>query len=307
MRNCKICKGNLVQWNFELLKCESCSTVFSPHIFDEMYNSKMDSEYFNESYSNRFSSRWTRAYEDIKYRRLFSWFNLSSFKENNGNLLEVGIGSGGFLHFTRSRGFAVTGVDLSPFVANSVIEKYSIEVKVGDISKLVFKDKFDVIILNHVLEHVQDPIDFLSTLKTLLNDNGVICTAVPNIGSKHSRFYCWPNYVAYHLSYFNKFSFDEISLRLSMKIEKIGSRDTFSSWPIIFIRSFMTSKRHFSAIRGGGKESNFSGEMGLGVINNLVSFCYNSFLVISGIVLFPWRILNSRNLVGDELLVKLKL
>ena len=33
---------------------------------------------------------------------------------------------------------------------------------------------FDTITLNHVLEHIEDPFEILSNLKTLLKDNGTI-------------------------------------------------------------------------------------------------------------------------------------
>lgn len=45
--------------------------------------------------------------------------------------------------------------------------------------------KFDNIILGHVLEHVEDPINILKIAGNLLSDNGVILAAVPNAKSIH--------------------------------------------------------------------------------------------------------------------------
>jgi SAM-dependent methyltransferase len=45
--------------------------------------------------------------------------------------------------------------------------------------------KFDTIILNHVLEHIEKPIELLKLLKTLLSDKGTIIVGVPNAQSFH--------------------------------------------------------------------------------------------------------------------------
>jgi len=49
----------------------------------------------------------------------------------------------------------------------------------GNINKI--KNKFDLIILMHVFEHVERPINFLNILKKKLTPNGVICIQSPNI------------------------------------------------------------------------------------------------------------------------------
>src|SRR5205085_7239914 len=48
------------------------------------------------------------------------------------------------------------------------------------IEHISFTERFDVITLFHVLEHVGDPVQTLSTCVRLLNDDGVIAIAVPN-------------------------------------------------------------------------------------------------------------------------------
>lgn len=47
--------------------------------------------------------------------------------------------------------------------------------------------KFNTIILGHVLEHVEKPVEILNKTKTWLAPNGVICAAVPNARSLHRQ------------------------------------------------------------------------------------------------------------------------
>jgi 2-polyprenyl-3-methyl-5-hydroxy-6-metoxy-1,4-benzoquinol methylase len=48
-------------------------------------------------------------------------------------------------------------------------------------------DPFDTIVLGHVLEHVENPVDLLRQAAAWLTPGGVICTAVPNARSIHRQ------------------------------------------------------------------------------------------------------------------------
>lgn len=47
--------------------------------------------------------------------------------------------------------------------------------------------KFDTIIMGHVLEHVEDPVEILKNAKNWLKDDGIIFAAVPNSHSIHRQ------------------------------------------------------------------------------------------------------------------------
>lgn len=48
-------------------------------------------------------------------------------------------------------------------------------------------EKYDVIILSHVLEHVSNPIEILKKVKLWLKEDGVVLAAVPNSNSIHRQ------------------------------------------------------------------------------------------------------------------------
>ena len=52
----------------------------------------------------------------------------------------------------------------------------------ADICDLPFEDRFEVIILNHVLEHIDDDVFVLENLKRLLRPGGRLVVGVPNEG-----------------------------------------------------------------------------------------------------------------------------
>jgi 2-polyprenyl-3-methyl-5-hydroxy-6-metoxy-1,4-benzoquinol methylase len=128
---------------------------------------------------------------------------------NGGTLLDVGCGSCSFLKVAKSCGWDVVGVDPDHnAIANG--QRYGLNVKQGDIKQFDGKESlFDVITLNHVIEHVHDPVDVLKACNRLLKPGGQIWLETPNIDSAGHHYYLknWRGLEApRHLVVFNAFS-----------------------------------------------------------------------------------------------------
>ncbi len=132
------------------------------------------------------------------------------------SILDVGCGEGWILNYFHEEGINVQGLEFSRMAASQVNPHVAELVQEGDvfenIENLASKgDRFDVIILDNVLEHVIDPEYFVNAFKKILNPKGVLIVEVPNdfsVLQKHlmdtgriDREF----WVAYpdHLSYFN--------------------------------------------------------------------------------------------------------
>lgn len=98
-------------------------------------------------------------------------------------LLDGGCGAGGYLTALRARGVDAYGIEYS---AEKVAEyrKHSPEpdrVQVGDLAALPFDDgRFDVVLLNEVLEHVPDERAALSEIHRVLRPGGTLILFSPN-------------------------------------------------------------------------------------------------------------------------------
>ena len=104
-------------------------------------------------------------------------------------LLDVGCGSGDFLHRMRARGWTVLGVEPDP-VAATTARGNGLDVRDGMLSDAAFSsDFFDAIVLSHVIEHVHDPIAVLQECARVLRPGGVLVLLTPNLTSVgHRRF-----------------------------------------------------------------------------------------------------------------------
>lgn len=104
-------------------------------------------------------------------------------------LLDVGFGNGDFLNSASAIGWAVSGADPDP-VAVGNAKARGLLVREGGIEAFAdMPEYFDVITLNHVIEHVHDPKDVLEQAYKLLKPGGWLYISTPNIDSiGHEKF-----------------------------------------------------------------------------------------------------------------------
>jgi SAM-dependent methyltransferase len=105
-------------------------------------------------------------------------------------LLDVGCGSGTFLHVARQYGFKPHGMDVSARAAEIAGRQYGIPVRQGGIGSRVWDGQtFDFITMFHVLEHVPEPKLALESVRELLRPGGRLIIQVPNISSVQARIF----------------------------------------------------------------------------------------------------------------------
>jgi 2-polyprenyl-3-methyl-5-hydroxy-6-metoxy-1,4-benzoquinol methylase len=106
-----------------------------------------------------------------------------------GSLLDVGCGSGEFLARMRALGWSVTGVDPDPAAVQRGREA-GLEIFQGTIADVPASQAFDAITLNHVIEHVSDPIALLKECsKRLAPARGALLITTPNLNSLGHKWF----------------------------------------------------------------------------------------------------------------------
>ncbi len=102
--------------------------------------------------------------------------------KKNGNLLDVGCGSGKFLTTATSNFNNVYGVEVSKQGRKFLMKKNIISEKSIFCNK--FKDNyFDAITYWHSFEHMKNPSEILKKTKDLLKKDGILLISVPNYNS----------------------------------------------------------------------------------------------------------------------------
>ncbi len=96
--------------------------------------------------------------------------------------------------------------------------------------------KFDVITSQHNIEHVYSPRDYLVKASSLLDDQGFVFIATPNVDAlefnvMRQKLYCAGYSIPRHLSIFNKRSFEILVNKVEgIKIENLNYFFTIHHW-----------------------------------------------------------------------------
>ncbi len=137
-----------------------------------------------ESYGNsrlRMRDQWYR-----EARQRLEWVQLY---QPEGDLLELGCGTGEFLDVAQQNGFDSYGIEPSHWAAQEA-QKLHPNVLQGSLEDWLEQFKGlrpDVIALWHVLEHVPDPLTLLQQLRIIIAPTGVLAIEVPNYASSEAR------------------------------------------------------------------------------------------------------------------------
>jgi len=162
--------GNCTLWNYDL-DCGTDQTQYT-----EVYVSPEDSSHeFND-------------------HLLASWNFLRRHTDKPGTIMDIGCGSAGLLYLARKEGWQVRGMELSAKAAHDIAEDQDIDVIVANFLEYdnPDNDKYDVVVLRHVLEHLPDSLLAMNQIGDLLKDSGLALLEFPNTRSvsyKIKRFF----------------------------------------------------------------------------------------------------------------------
>lgn len=99
-----------------------------------------------------------------------------------GSLLDVGCFSGVFLSHAKKRGFQCTGVEPNEDACLHVRKAQGLEVVNGSLESACFEtDRFSVVSIQDVIEHVPDPLRELREIFRILRPGGWLVLSTPNV------------------------------------------------------------------------------------------------------------------------------
>ena len=116
----------------------------------------------------------------------FAQYLFSQINFGESNILEIGSNDGFLLEVIQNRGHRVLGVDASDFMSNFAKAKgiNTLTGIFGESEELLleiieFSNIYKIIIANNVLNHSNDPINFVRYVKKLLSSDGIFVFEVP--------------------------------------------------------------------------------------------------------------------------------
>ncbi|MBD3278737.1 MAG: methyltransferase domain-containing protein [Candidatus Aegiribacteria sp.] len=173
-----------VQDSWPVVRCRECGLVY---LSERPSECSLEQLYGSDYYEDEGEDAGYRGYVETfrKYRSVFNDIfekrhrDLSRHAEGN-RLLEVGCAHGFLLDYLESRGWEVTGVEVSPLSSGYARSKLDLEVITGNVEEAELEEgSFDVVLLLDVLEHLHRPFDTLGRIGELLKPQGVLVVQCP--------------------------------------------------------------------------------------------------------------------------------
>jgi 2-polyprenyl-3-methyl-5-hydroxy-6-metoxy-1,4-benzoquinol methylase len=230
--NCLICGSqNLQNLNgYEkdhLCTCDECSFVFS--------NLNPSQEELDKVYGgySRDAIRTAMTLQKMGEIAL----NLKQLSNAN-RVVDIGCGDGEFLNIFKDLGCEVFGTEYDPRI-EEICKNRGITMLSGGVMPSLTgsenAEKFDLVIFTEVIEHINNPLDVLENISTLLKNDGFIYITTPNFASLERKLLGaeW-GMIVYpeHISYYSPKTLD-LALR-KCGYERVSLRtENFSVFRII--------------------------------------------------------------------------
>ncbi len=173
------------------------------------------------SHTDRSRTLFERAYRLIKSIAIKKKISLINKHANKGNLLDIGAGTGSFLHAAKKDGWQTIGLEPSE-KAKQFASLKGLKF-IDNLNDIPTKSQ-DIITMWHVLEHVPNLDEYLFELKRIIKPSGTIFIAVPNFKSFDASYYgkFWAAYdVPRHLWHFSKGSIQKLFSEKQMRLEAV--------------------------------------------------------------------------------------
>jgi SAM-dependent methyltransferase len=234
---CEICEGaefsviatEIREGEGRIVRCDTCGLVMQDLDWDE----KRLRDYYERDYqvTNSLVTGGTQTAEEHFRDRLDTIGNLVRQVEPlvtpKSRVIDIGCGAGELLFRLKPMVSRCVGVELNSRFVDFMRGTLGIEAYAGDVNRLEFSEKFDLVLCIATLDHLPNPLKTLKTMKGLLAPGGRIYLEVPNIDEalnlflpetsreRYNRFF-WHRA---HLFYFSRETIEALFKKAGLQVD----------------------------------------------------------------------------------------
>ncbi|TAN34194.1 class I SAM-dependent methyltransferase [Patescibacteria group bacterium] len=217
-------KAIAIMDGYDVVVCQKCGFVFADNIPGQ--------EEFNKYYE--IMSKWEFNYKDgvvsedyQKYFKKIIDFLVPHLKDKRAKIVDIGCSTGCLLNMLKEKGYVnLLGIDPSPTCVKTVKELYGIDAVADTISNFSAENKFDVIILSAVLEHLVDFSGSVDKIQSLLNEGGLLFVEVPDATRFDSYIFTpFQQFSIEHIDYFSDVSLKNLLGKFGFEIVEMQKNE----------------------------------------------------------------------------------
>jgi SAM-dependent methyltransferase len=183
-----------------LVRCRACGLVFQ-----QEWRREFPAELY--AYYARYRDKPEHElYDPLNDGRIRVLLDGWEKRVRRRRLLDVGCGIGHLVRTASRRGWDAQGIDLAED-AIAVATAHGVSCRRADFFGEEFDgQRFDVIVMSELIEHVPEPVRFLRRARDLLSEDGILYLTTPNFDclTRRVRGGSWTPIHPEHLSYFSR-------------------------------------------------------------------------------------------------------
>lgn len=228
---CKLCESENTKLLFEslnIIECSDCKNSFRIDYSDliiENYKTKISMPNFFDN--------------TLRNRHHYNFINNNLELNKITKVLEIGSGSGSFIRFLRKKNnnLAITIVEPGSDFIPGLKKIKNVEVYNDFVENINLVDKYDLVILSHVLEHVENPVTLIKFLfNNLLKVGGYLYIDIPNADYELRNISAAKLAPLMHLFFFDGIGLKSILESIGFSTPNIIG-EKYKSLPTIFIQA----------------------------------------------------------------------
>ncbi|WP_114791638.1 class I SAM-dependent methyltransferase [Niabella yanshanensis] len=211
---------------FEIIHCNACTARFTQDVpgLDDIGFYYKSEDYI--SHTNTSKGLINQLYQRVRVRTMKQ--KAAIIKRHtglkSGKLLDIGCGTGTFLHTMQQQGWEVAGLEPESDARAIGKEEYGIDARPSHELFSLPPQSFNAVTLWHVLEHVHTLHEYVAQIKNLLATDGYLFIAVPNYTAKDAKVYgsYWAGYdVPRHLYHFSPKAMGQLVQQHGLEIDEM--------------------------------------------------------------------------------------
>jgi len=152
---------------------------------------------------------------------------VSEHAHRESHVLDIGCGWGTLLlEINRQTGCKITGIEPDHTYASLARDHGVRDLKEMFLDEFIqiSKEKFDLITMRHLFEHLPDPNAEIENLKSLLKDDGYLFIEVPDVSNMDPSPSLRNYFVLGHVYHYSPYSLSQMLLKHGMKVIKFASQ-----------------------------------------------------------------------------------
>ncbi len=206
--NCPLCQAKdytivYSKPTFRFVRCNECGVLYqNPRPKNEFIQNRYDDNYFQYEIENQknFFQLQLKTFEDCKIEKLVNGFEKK-------RILDIGCATGLLLNHLKQKGAHVYGVEICTQSCRYAYENFNLTLYNGTIENAHYESNyFDIVHFSHLIEHLEDPINFMKEIYRITKKDGYVLITTPREDSFWSRFFGlkWRSLIPDHLILFSR-------------------------------------------------------------------------------------------------------